>query len=162
MKSAFIFLIAICLTAQEPNAPRSTERSRSAAAQDPVVDYYDAMSDYFRQSQRAILAISKKGIPDAEIPAVLLIARRSSASPNQIIDARKAGKNWAEIAKQNNVNLDGSDFVKEANIVFLSEYHGSTSTNIRSMLDKGSTYVAVNQKLRRTGIPKATERPAQR
>jgi hypothetical protein len=154
MKAVFLFLIAVCLTAQEPKA--------GTGVQDPVVDYYDSMSDYFRQSQRAIMAINKKGIPDQEIPAVLLIARRSSASPNQIIDARKAGKQWADIAKQNNVTLEGQDFVKEANVVFLSEYHGRPAEEIRAMAGKGATYVAINQELRRTGhgTKKATERPA--
>ena len=45
----------------------------------PAVDYYDSISDYFRQSRRAVDLIVKKGIPDEEIPAVLYIARRSSA-----------------------------------------------------------------------------------
>ncbi len=141
---------AVCLAAQDPTTARTTERSR-AGSQDAVIDYYDSMSDYFRQSQRAIIAINKKGIPDQEIPAVLLIARRSSASPNQIIDARKSGKEWADIAKQNNVTLAGNDFVKEANITFLSEYHGRPADQVRAMIDKGSTYIAANQELRRGG-----------
>ena len=156
MKLPFAFLIAtcltaVCVTAQDPTA-RTTERSR-AGSQDAVVDYYDSMSDYFRQSQRAIMAINKKGIPDQEIPAVLLIARRSSASPNQIVDARKSGKEWADIAKQNNVSLAGNDFVKEANIAFLSEYHGRPVEQVRAMIDKGATYIAANQELRRAGKP---------
>jgi hypothetical protein len=163
MKPVFLFLIVACLNAQEPPA-RSTERSRvGTGVQDPVVDYYDSMSDYFRQSPRAITAINRKGISDQEIPAVLLIARRSSASPNQVIAARKAGKQWDEIAKQYNVTLNGADFVKEANIIFLSEYHGQPAGQIRTMLEKGATYVEVNQELRRTGsgMKKKTERPAQ-
>jgi hypothetical protein len=150
--------------AQEPTA-QSTERSRvGTGVQDAVVDYYDSMSDYFRQSNRAIMAINKKGIPDSDIPAVLLIARRSSASPNQVIEARTAGKEWADIAKQHKVSVDGKDFVREANVIFLSEYHGRPVEEIRKMLDKGATYIAVNQELRRTGkgMPKATERPVQR
>jgi hypothetical protein len=164
MKPVFVFLVAACLTAQEP-AARSTERNRvGTGVQDPVVDYYDSMSDYFRQSPRAIMAINRKGIPDQEIPAVLLIARRSSASPNQVIAARKAGKQWDEIAKQYKVTLDGADFVKEANVIFLSEYHGRPAEQIRTMLGKNATYVAVNQELRRTGsgVKKTTERPRER
>jgi hypothetical protein len=162
MKPVLLFLIAACLTAQEP-AARSTERSRiGTGVQDPVIDYYDSMSDYFRQSPRAIMAINRKGIPDQEIPAVLLIARRSSASPNQVIAARKAGKQWDEIAKQYNVALGGRDFVKEANVIFLSEYHGQPAEQIRAMLDKHATYIAVNQELRRTGTKKTTERSTQR
>jgi hypothetical protein len=164
MKSVCLFVTIACLTAAQEPAARSTERSRvGTGVQDPVVDYYDSMSDYFRQSPRAIMAINRKGIPDQDIPALLLIARRSSASPNQIIAARKAGKQWDEIAKQYNVTLGGTDFVKEANVIFLSEYHGRPAGQIREMLDKDATYIAVNQELRRTGsgTKKTTERSAQ-
>jgi len=164
MKPICLLVIVACLTAAQEPAPNSTDRSRvGTGVQDPVIDYYDSMSDYFRQSPRAIMAINRKGIPDQEIPAVLLIARRSSASPNQVIAARKAGKKWDEIAKQYNVSLGGTDFVKEANVIFLSEYHGRPAGQIREMLDKNATYIAVNQELRRTGsgTKKTTERPAQ-
>jgi len=164
MKRVYLFVIIAGLTTGQEPLAHSTERSRvGTGVQDPVVDYYDSMSDYFRQSPRAIMAINRKGIPDQEIPAVLLIARRSSASPNQVIAARKAGKQWDEIAKQYNVTLNGADFVKEANVIFLSEYHGRPASDIRAMLDKNATYIAVNQELRRTGTgtKKTTERPAQ-
>jgi hypothetical protein len=127
----------------------------------PVVDYYDSMSDYFRQGRRAIDLIVQKGIPDQEIPAVLYIARRSKASPNQVIDARKAGKSFAEIAKTHNVNLPGSDFVAEANIVFLAEYHGRTPAEVRELHKKGVSFIDINQQYRRVGTP-ATNRATPR
>ena len=124
----------------------------------PVVDFYDSMSDYFRQSRRAIDLIAQKGIPDEEIPAVLIIARRSSASPNQIIDARKSGKSFADIAKVNKVDLKTSDFTAEANTIFLAEYHGRTLEEIRAMRSKGATFIDINQQLRRVGVKPETER----
>ena len=117
----------------------------------PSIDFYDSISDYFRQSRRAVDLIVQKGIPDEEIPAVLYIARRSSASPNQVIEARKAGKPFADIAKANNVTLPGADFVTEANIVFLSEYHGRTSADVRGLRDKGVSFIEINQQYRRAG-----------
>jgi hypothetical protein len=124
----------------------------------PVVDFYDSISDYFRQSRRAVDLIAKKGVPDQEIPAVLIIARRSSASPNQVIGARQAGKEFAEIAKSNNVTLPGDDFVKEANVIFLSEYHGRTPEEIRGLLAKGASFIEINQQFRREGVKPRTER----
>jgi hypothetical protein len=81
-----------------------------------------------------------------------------------VVDARKSGKQWAEIGKQHNVTLAGEDFVKEANIIFLSEYHGRPVPEVRAMIEKGATYVAINSELRRTGTGtrKATEQPAKR
>lgn len=127
----------------------------------PAVDFYDSISDYFRQSRRAVDLIVQKGIPDEEIPAVLYIARHSKASPNQVIDARKAGKSFSEIAKANNVKLTGNDFVSESNVVFLSEYHGRTPAEIRALRAKGATFIDINQQFRRVGTPatkKATAR----
>jgi hypothetical protein len=124
----------------------------------PVIDFYDSISDYFRQSRRAVDLIAKKGIPAQEIPAVLIIARRSSASPNQVIEARKAGKEFTEIAKANNVKLPGSDFISEANVVFLSEYHGRTPEEVRALLAKGADFIEINQQFRRVGVQPGTER----
>jgi hypothetical protein len=151
MKTASLLFLALSLMAQN-DLPRATERSR-AMNQDPSVDYYDSISDYFRTSPRAVIAINQKGIAVEEIPAVLTIARKSAASPNQIIDAHKAGKSWADIAKQNNVKLSGDNFVDEANILFLSEYHSRPAQEVRAMRAKGATFVAINQEYRRNGAP---------
>jgi hypothetical protein len=161
MKATCVFLLALSVLAQD-NAPKSESKNPiGTGVKDPTVDYFDSMSDYFRNSQRAVRAIHEKGIPVVEIPAVLTIARKSSASPNQIIEARKAGKSFTEIAKENNVSLPGSDFVSEANIAFLSEYHGRTVDQIRQLHAKGTEFVVINQEFRRGGnsqMPKATER----
>ena len=163
MKPVCALLFAFCLAAQT-QAPQSGSRNPvGTGVQDPIVDFYDSMADYFRNSQRAVQAIGKKGIPDQEVPAVLLIARRSSASPNQIIEMRQGGKSWAEIAKQNKVNISGTDFVTEANIIFLSEYHGRPAEQIRALHAKGATFIQLNQEFRRDGSsrpPRATEKPA--
>ena len=159
--SSCVFLLALALVAQD-NAPKAESKNPvGTGVKDPTVDYFDCMSDYFRNSQRAVRAIHEKGIPVVEIPAVLLIARKSSASPNQIIDARKAGKSFDDIAKQHNVTLPGKDFISEANIVFLSEYHGRPADQIRQLHAKGAEFVVINQEFRRDGssqMPKATER----
>src|SRR4051794_6369986 len=67
---------------------------------DPTVDFYDSVADYFRTSSGAIEKIAQKDkIPAQEIPAVLTIARKSSMSPNQVIEARKQGQTFEQIAK---------------------------------------------------------------
>jgi hypothetical protein len=165
MKAACALILAFTVFGQD-NMPKSTPRNPvGTGVGDPTVDYFDSMADYFRNSQRAVQAIHQKGIPVVEIPAVLIIARRSSASPNQVIDARKSGKSFADIAKQNNVTLPGTDFVSEANVIFLSEYHGRPAEEIRQLHAKGAEFVAINQEFRRGGssqMPKATERPRTR
>jgi hypothetical protein len=148
---AFAFLFATIVLAQDVGTN----------VKQPSVDFYDSISDYFRQSRRAVDLIVQKGIPDEEIPAVLYIARHSKASPNQVIEARKGGKSFSEIATSNNVKLPGSDFVADANTVFLAEYHGRTPAEIRALRAKGVSFIDINQQFRRVGTPaqkKATER----
>jgi hypothetical protein len=97
------------------------------------------------------MALRNKGVPDEEIPAVLYIARNSSASPNQVLEARKAGKSWTDIAGQHNVKFSGSDLATEANVQFLSNYHGRTPEEVRALRDKGASWIDINQEFRRSG-----------
>lgn len=159
MKVASALLVCLAMSAQD-RMPRTTDRARTevgTGVKQASVDYYDSMSDYFRQTRRAVDLIASKGIPDTEIPAVLIIARRSSASPNQVIDARKAGKQFAEIAKEHKVDLGGQDFVTEANIIFLSEYHGRPPEEVRAYRAKGASFIDINQQYRRSGMKPRTE-----
>ena len=155
MRLTLFAVLALTAAAQTP-APKTDVGTN---VKQPAVDFYDSMSDYFRQGRRAIDAIVQKGIPDEEVPAVLMIARRSSASPNQVIDARKSGKSFADIAKEHKVNLPGSDFVAEANTIFLAEYHGRTPEEIRALRAKGASFIDINQQFRRVGMKPATEKP---
>ena len=154
MRLTLFVVIAAAAFAQTP-APKTNVGTN---VKQPAVDFYDSVSDYFRQSRRAVDAIVQKGIPDEELPAVLIIARRSSASPNQVIDARQAGKSFAEIAKSNKVELPGNDFVAEANTIFLAEYHGRTPEEVRALHAKGASFVDINQQFRRVGVKPATEK----
>jgi hypothetical protein len=153
MRGLAIALLCLAASGQE-QLPRSTPKTDiGTGVKDVTVDWYDSVADYFRNSRRAVMLISQKGIPPEEIPAVLLIARRSSASPNQVIEAKKSGKSWAEIAKQHNAKIEGEDLVTEANVLFLSEYHGRPAEEIKAARAKGATFVDINQEFRRSGTP---------
>jgi len=147
-----IAVSAILLPAQ----PSQDPMPRKTAKADASVDYWDSLSDYFRNSSRAVMAIRDKGIPDDEIAAILYIARNSSASPNQVIEARKASKSWSDIARQYKVKTSGDDLVTEANMNFLTSYHGRTPEEIKALRAKGTSWIDINQEFRRSGA--ATKR----
>jgi hypothetical protein len=126
--------------------------AKDTAAGDPMVDLYRSLADWSRKSERAIYAIRDRIGNEKEIAAVLLVTKRSSASPNDVMDARKAGKDWAAITRQWNVKQEGGgDFADYANLVFLSEYHGRTLDEARKLHQKGLDPVAINQEFRREG-----------
>ena len=162
MRFALLLAAASLAAAQTGQMPRSTTEERTPRSpkhdvgtevRDATVDYWDSISDYFRNSRRAIMAIRDKGIPDEEIPAVLHIARNSKASPNQIIDARKGGKSWVDIAKQHNAKLTSDNIPEEANLTFVTEYHGRTLQEVKALRAKGATWIDINQQFRRVGAP---------
>ena len=152
MRPVFLFaLFTFGLSSQE-SSPRSAQKADvGTGVNDATVDYYDSIADHFRNSRRAVIAISKKGIPDEEIPAVLYIARNSSASPNQVIDARKAGKAWGDLARQHNIKTSSEDFVAEANLNLLTGYHGRTAEEVKALRAKGASWIEINQEFRRSG-----------
>lgn len=128
----------------------------------PEVDFFDSTADYFRISSRAVEAIYQKGIKAEEIPAVLMITRKSGWSPNQVIDARKSGKNFEAIAREAGVKgmPAGKDFLTESNVLFLSEYHGQPRADVERMRARGASWIDINQQYRRVGVKARTEQPA--
>ena len=160
MNFLYVALAAAVMAAGAQQAPKGAV---GTGVKDPTVDFYDSMQDYFRQTNNAIRLISKKGIPDQEIPAVLFIARHSSASPNQVIEARLAGKSYEDIARANNAKWSGKgDLVTESNVIFLSEYHGRTQAEVRAMRAKGASWIDINQEFRRAGFPARTKTQQQK
>ena len=146
-------VFALLLLFADPPTPRTSPKDLGTGVQSAVIDYYDSLADHFAQSRRVVMAIAQKGIPDNELAAVLLVKKRSSASMNQLIDARKKGTSWADIAKQNKVSLSG-DVAAEANTIFLSEYHSVPIDQVRAMRTKGASFVDINQEFRRAGAPR--------
>jgi hypothetical protein len=161
MRPLVLFVIAGILLPAQDNLPRKTPTTEvGTGVKDATVDYIDSLSDYFRNSRRAVMAIRDKGIPEEEIAAILYIARNSTASPNQVIDARKASKPWGDIARQYNVKTSNDDLVTEANLHFLSAYHGRPSEEVRAMRAKGASWIDINQELRRSGAATKRKTPA--
>ena len=152
MRALLLLVGAAILIPAQDNLPRATPKTDvGTGVKDASVDFWDSIADYYRNSRRAVMALRDKGVPDEEIPAVLHIARNSKASPNQVLEARKSGKSWADIAGEHNVKFSGKDLPTEANVQFLSTYHGRTPEEIRAMKAKGASWIDINQELRRSG-----------
>lgn len=151
MRKLLLTLAVAASGLAQDNMPRTTKTEIGTGVKDATVDYFDAVSDYFRSTGRAVRAVHDKGIPAEEVPAVFLITRRSSASANQVIDARKAGKSWTEIAKSHKAEMQSEDVVAEANVAFLSSYYGTAPDAVKAMRQKGASWISIDQELRRSG-----------
>lgn len=151
MRSVACLIIAASLAVAEDPMPKTTQSGVGTGVKDSNVDFVDSMSDYYRLSRRAVLAIRDKGIMDEEVPAVLHITKKSNASANQVLDAKKAGKSWEEIAKAHNVAVQSGTLVEDANLDFLSNYHGVAPADVKALRAKGASWISINQEYRRVG-----------
>jgi hypothetical protein len=95
MRLLLTLVISACLLPAQTKSP-----AKDTAGGDPTVDLYRSLADWSRKSERAIYAIRDRIGNDKEIAAVLLVTKQSSASPNQVMDARKAGKDWDAITRE--------------------------------------------------------------
>jgi hypothetical protein len=90
-----------------------------------------------------------------------MITRKSAWSPNQVIEARKKGMSFEAIAREAQAKTGSAkDFVSEANVVFLSEYHGQPRADVEKMKARGASWIDINQQFRRVGMKPRTEGPA--
>ena len=91
MRALAVAMFCLAVSAQN-QLPRSTPKpAAETGVKDVTVDWYDSVADYYRNSRRAVMAINQKGVPAEEIPAVLFIARHSSALTKPSDRSEKAG-----------------------------------------------------------------------
>jgi hypothetical protein len=152
-----LLVSAALLPAQTPQPKKDT------AGGDPMVDYFRSLADYYHLDERSVYTIRDKvGQPELIAP-VMAVAKHSSASPNQVIDAVKSGKDWPAITRQWKVKTDGGDWVEQANTRFLADYHGRTAEDVRKLRQKGLDWVAINQEFRRdASVPTTSSRRTRR
>ena len=94
-RSAFMqihTLLAVCslaipLAAQAPNPGA-------------VASYYNAVGEYFRVPSNEIMILSEWRLAAEEIPVVLYTARQGGISPEAVVALRRAGQNWAAVARR--------------------------------------------------------------
>ena len=61
-------------------------------------EYFTAIGRYQGVADKDVLFIQKRGIPDEQIPVVMFIASRANVRPEVIMDLRRQGRSWADIA----------------------------------------------------------------
>jgi hypothetical protein len=62
-------------------------------------DLYLASESYFGIQQSESIRIQQQGIPAAEVPVVLFLASRARVQPAAVLEQRRAGRSWSEVAR---------------------------------------------------------------
>ncbi len=61
-------------------------------------DYFTAIQRYQGVTDRDVSFVEKHGIPQEEIPVVMFIASRANVKPEIIVNLRRQGRTWGDIA----------------------------------------------------------------
>ena len=65
-----------------------------------VRSFYLAVGDYYHVPERTLVVVSKRNIPDDEVPVVFFLASQARVSPDVIINLRLGGRSWMDITLQ--------------------------------------------------------------
>jgi len=71
-------------------------------------EYYQAVGEYFQVSKRQVVVIVKRWPHFGDLPVALFIAAKAKVSVGLIVEARRLGKDWLDIARLH--KLSAADF----------------------------------------------------
>src|SRR5216684_3601783 len=60
--------------------------------------FYFAVGGYYHIPNRQVVVVHDYGIPDEEIPVVFFIANHSHYGPEEIVQMRRHGSSWYDVA----------------------------------------------------------------
>jgi hypothetical protein len=98
MKMTWTFLIALALTALGSSAPAADVQTGISIGSDGVKGFYLAIGETYRVSEKEVVTIHDRRVPDDELPVVFFIARRAGVPARTVAEFRLEGKPWIEVA----------------------------------------------------------------
>lgn len=104
MKKTF-FVVLVVLSLVVPAALLAVEVNFRVSASTNVApgavvvaDYFSAIRNYNGVTDKEILIIKRRGIAEEQIPVVMFLAAKANVKPVVILDLRRKGKSWFDIA----------------------------------------------------------------
>ena len=67
-------------------------------SEDGLKEFHVAIGDFYMASEKEVIIVKEKGIPEDELPVVFHIASRANVSPNVVINLRLKGQSWMDIS----------------------------------------------------------------
>jgi hypothetical protein len=113
---------------------------------DGLRNFYLAIGSYYHVPEQEVVVVRERQLPPDEIPVVFYVAQRAHIQPAVIIDLRRKGLSWADVAVRCHVDpeiyafRDGppygkaygywknhpprdAEVIEAVNVHFLSDYH---------------------------------------
>lgn len=95
----FIFAALAILTVSfgQPDPAPAQWNLGVSVGNEGVNSFHLSVGDYYHVPEREVVMVSKRGIPEEELPVVFLLASQAHVAPKAIIDLRLGGMSWMDI-----------------------------------------------------------------
>ena len=60
--------------------------------------FYFAIGNYYQVPEREVVVVRERSIPPDEVPVVFFVARQAHVEPGVIVDLRRRGLSWSDVA----------------------------------------------------------------
>jgi hypothetical protein len=167
MKKSPVLLICAVLGFSTVSASAQVQAG-AVFSGDGLRSFYFAVGNYYQVPEREVVVIRERALPPDEVPVVFYVARQARVEPAIIVDFRRRGMSWADIAFRFHLTPDiyyfqggppygkaygywknhpprDAEVVEAVNVHFLSEYHHVSADEIRAERSRGPNYAFVAQ-----------------
>lgn len=158
--SAVLGFSAVCANAQV--------QAGAVFSGDGLRNFYFSIGNYYHVPEREVVIVRERALPPDEVPVVFYTARQCHLEPTVVVDFRRRGLSWADIAIRCHQSPEiyyfrggppygkaygywknhpprDAEVIEAVNVHFLSEYHGVSPDAIRAERSRGPNYVFVAQ-----------------
>jgi hypothetical protein len=67
-------------------------------AGDGLRSFYFAVGNYYQVPEREVVEVQQQALPPEEVPVVFYVAQRARVAPAVVVDLRRRGESWSDIA----------------------------------------------------------------
>jgi hypothetical protein len=141
-------------------------QARADFSGDGLRSFYFAVGNYYQVPERQVDQVRERALPPDEVPVAFFVAQRAGVNPAVVVDLRRRGVSWADIALHFHFGPDiyyfrdgppygkaygywknhpprDAEVIDAVNIHFLSEYHHVTPELVRTERSRRGNYAVV-------------------
>ncbi len=161
--AVFFSLVALALSAISAHAQINAGATFSG---DGLRSFFFEVGNYYHVPEREVQVVNERAIPPEEVPVVFYVAQRARVTPAVVVDLRRRGMNWADIAFHFRMDPDiyyfpsgppygkakgywknhrprDVEVVDAVNVHFLADHYRMDPSVIVQERSKGRSYVVV-------------------
>lgn len=133
---------------------------------DGLRSFYFAAGNYYQVPEREVVVVQQQALHPDEVPVVFYVAQRARVAPSVVVDLRRRGLSWTDIAFHFRLDSDiyyfrggppygkaygywkkhpprDGEVIDAVNVHFLSDYHHVTPDAVWAERSGGRSYAAV-------------------